>query len=140
VKDEEALRLLADEAFDPLQEAVLAGPVPVSLAGNGEGGSSATVVLRTPQRLVVDVEAKAAGLLMLSEVYYPGWEAWVDGEKATVLRAQHTLRAVQVAPGAHRVEMTFQPVSVRVGMAISALTLVLSLAFLAWDWRRPVDA
>jgi hypothetical protein len=140
VKDAEALRLLADETLNPLQEVVLAGPAPTGLSGDAKGGSSATITERSPQRLVVDVEAKAEGLLVLSEIYYPGWKAWVDGEEAAILRAQHALRAVPVAPGTHRVVMTFQPMSVNIGLAISALTLVLGLAFLAWDWRRAVDA
>jgi len=94
---------------------------------------------RSPQRLVVEAEAEAEGLLVLSEVFYPGWKAWVDGDEVAILRAQHALRAVPIAQGTHRVVMTFEPLSVKIGLAVSALALVLSLGFLAWDWRRAVD-
>ncbi len=140
VVDDEALRLLADEEFDPFEEAILAGPVPPGLSGGTGASSSARILERSPQRLVVEVEAEAEGLLVLSEVFYPGWKAWVDGDEVAILRAQHALRAVPVARGTHRVVMTFEPLSVKIGLAVSALALVLSLGFLAWDWRRAVDA
>jgi hypothetical protein len=133
--DSEALRRLADPAFDPWQTALLAEPPPTALAGGvvERADSSATIVARQPDRLVVDVDAAADGLLVLSEVDYPGWRASVDGRAAPVLRAQFALRAVPVPAGRHRVEMVFDPWTFKVGAAVSGvawLGLVLAAIWL----------
>jgi len=76
---------------------------------------------------VVRAELPATGWLVVGEWYYPGWRAWVDGEKEPVLRADYGLRAVQVEAGQHEVVLRFQPFSVYVGGLVSGVTLVLAL-------------
>ena len=68
------------------------------------------------------VRAPVGGCLVLSDVYYPGWRAAVDGAPAEVLRADYAFRAVMVPPGEHTVTMTFAPATWRVGLAVSAVT------------------
>ncbi|MBK6405202.1 MAG: YfhO family protein [Holophagales bacterium] len=74
--------------------------------------------------------ASAASLLVLTRTWDPGWIARVDGVPAPVLRAQLALLAVLVPPGEHRVEITYRPVSFRIGLGLSAAGLlgVLALA------------
>jgi uncharacterized membrane protein YfhO len=69
----------------------------------------------------------ANGLLVLSEVYYPGWRAYADGEEVPIYRADHALRAVPLRAGHHRVEMVFNPPWPKVGLAVSGATLFLAL-------------
>ncbi len=73
----------------------------------------------------------APGLLMLSEVYYPAWKAYVDGEPAPLYRADHLFRAVPVPAGEHTVELRYESRSLRVGTAISLLTVLALLALAA---------
>jgi hypothetical protein len=73
-------------------------------------------------RLRVDTPADA--YLVLSEVWYPGWRASVDGAPAPVLRANYAFRAVRLGPGGHQVVLTFAPGSWRLGLAISVFTLL----------------
>jgi hypothetical protein len=70
------------------------------------------------------VDTPADGYLVLSEVWYPGWRARVDGAPAPVLRANYAFRAVRLSPGEHRVELDFAPRSWRVGLVISGLTVL----------------
>jgi uncharacterized membrane protein YfhO len=63
----------------------------------------------------------------LSEVYYRGWEARVDGQPAPVYRTNYALRGIAIPPGEHRVELIFRAPSFRVGAAYSALGAVLLL-------------
>ena len=58
---------------------------------------------------------------MLSEIYYRGWEAWVDGERVPVERVNYALRGIALPPGSHRVEMIFRAPSFRTGAVYSAL-------------------
>ena len=76
--------------------------------------------------------------VVLSDVFYPGWTATIDAQPAPVYPANFAFRAVLMPPGEHRVTLTFEPVTWRVGVAISALTLIGLIGFgaIAWRWRR----
>ncbi len=65
-----------------------------------------------------------SGYLVLSDVYYPGWRATVDGVPTEVLRANYVFRAVLLPPGEHVVRMEFRPWTWRVGLAVSIVTWV----------------
>jgi len=65
------------------------------------------------------------GLLVVSEIYYRGWEAWVDGQRAPVERVNYVLRGLALPPGEHRVEFKFRAPSFRNGALYSALGLLL---------------
>lgn len=67
------------------------------------------------------------GLLVLSEIYYPGWQASPDGAAVPLIRADGLLRGVLVHEGQHTVRVWYAPANVRVGLVISALGLVFSL-------------
>ena len=72
---------------------------------------------------------------MLSDVFYPGWHATVDGHDAPVHRVDYLLRGVTVGAGTHRVQFTYRPASYRIGWIISALTAI-ALAAAVWHSRR----
>jgi uncharacterized membrane protein YfhO len=68
-------------------------------------------------------------MLVLSDTWYPGWHAKVDGRDTKVERVDHMLRGVRVGPGTHTVEMIYRPLSFRIGWIVSLLTaLALALA------------
>jgi len=72
------------------------------------------------------VKAEAPSFLVLSEVYYPeGWQAWVDGEPASIHEVNTILRGVMVPAGAHEITLDFEPADVRLGRLISNLSLLL---------------
>ncbi len=118
-------RLSADE-FDLRRAAVVAQPPGINLPGSTEG-SSARVAAFTPDEIRVEVDAVADGLLVLSEIYYPGWRASVDSAPAPLIQTDGLLRGIPVPQGHHTVRMWYAPASVRLGLVISALALVVSL-------------
>jgi uncharacterized membrane protein YkgB len=136
-EDEVSLERLAATEFDLLQAVVLAEPPPLALPGTQVAGSRVEIVGRRPGWLLLEAEAAADGLLVLSEIYYPGWRALVDGREVPVYRANYTLQAVPLTAGLHRVELLFDPWSVKVGLAISGLTLTTSLLILLWCFDTP---
>ena len=77
---------------------------------------------------------------MFSEVYYPGWTATVDGQDATLGRADYLLRALNVAPGKHKIVLTFHPKSVATTEAIAYIAyaaIVIALLVAAYlGYRR----
>jgi membrane protein YfhO len=77
-----------------------------------------------PDRFAVNVQAAAAGLLVLSEVWHPGWVATINGQPARVYKVDNILRGVVVAPGANHIEMRYRPASIRIGLILSVLALL----------------
>jgi uncharacterized membrane protein YfhO len=74
--------------------------------------------------------------VVVSELYYPGWRATMDGIDTPIYRADHALRAVLVPAGRHSVEMVFDPLSFRVGAIISLVTLLTAaLVLVRAGWR-----
>lgn len=123
---DEALALLAAGRLEPGSQVVLAAPPPVALPGGPP--TPATLIERRPGRIVVEAAPDRPGILRLSEVDYPGWEARIDGRPAAVVRVDYALRGVPLPPGRHRVELVFDPPSVKLGIAISALALTAAAA------------
>jgi hypothetical protein len=122
-----ALALLAEGTVNPRQTALLEG-APPPLAASDAASETVSYVIYEPDRSVVAVTANAPALLMLSEIWDPGWQATVDGEPAQVLLADHTFRAVPVPAGEHIVELRYAPRSLQLGMGISVATAVGAVA------------
>jgi hypothetical protein len=82
-------------------------------------------------RVMISAESDRGGYLVLTDAWFPGWTATVDGRETRVERADHAFRAVKLGPGRHDVEFRYAPMSVRLGLALSALAAVVTGA-LAW--------
>jgi hypothetical protein len=120
----EALTLLAKGQVDPRRTALIETHPPEMGIPPPPTQDSATVERAEPERLVVRTESAAAGLLMVSQIAYPGWHAYVDGKPAPLLIADHTFQAVPIPAGAHQVEIRFESRTAMIGFAISAITIV----------------
>ncbi len=111
---------------------VLLNVVPPVLLAEPQGPERVNIVRYEPTRMVVEVEAASPGILVFSEVDYPGWRAYVDGLPTPIYRANGALRAIALDAGAHRVEMVYRPLTFYVGAAITLMTLFMC----AWMWWR----
>ncbi|GAB4545702.1 MAG: hypothetical protein Kow0063_39830 [Anaerolineae bacterium] len=123
-------RLSADE-FDLRRVAVVAEPPGLALSG-AQGNSTARVTAFAPHRVTVEVDAAAPGLLVLSEIYYPGWRASLDGQPVRLIRSDAVLRGIPVPQGRHIVQVWYTPLSARLGLVISGLALVVIIGFEGW--------
>ena len=68
-------------------------------------------------------------ILMLSEIWYPGWKAYDNGKEVEILKANYIFRAVPLQKGEHIIEMVMDPLSFKVGLIVSFLTLTSLLAY-----------
>jgi hypothetical protein len=132
--DDWALVSLTDTPFDPRtmvlleRDAERAHPGP-ELDGAPIGpGERAEIVRYTPDRVTVHVRADEARYLVLTDSYFPGWQARVDGVPVEIERADYLFRAVRVPAGEHTIEWQYQPTSLIVGAMISAAGLMAMVA------------
>lgn len=116
---EEAWAAIHRPAFDPSREAVIEGG-PVLDGTSSE--SALAIGLPDANTIELEVTTSAPAYLVLSEVYYPGWRAEVDGRMARILPANFGFRAVYLEPGSHHVRMFFLPMTWVAGLAVSVVT------------------
>lgn len=130
------LDLLADPAFEPREEAIVSAPVPGIARSPSKLGGGARIVRYEPDRVELSVDTDAPGFAVLSDVYDPGWKATVDGRETPIHRVDYLLRGVAVEPGEHRIVMTYEPWSWRVGWIVSLLAALGLLAAAMWKGAR----
>jgi uncharacterized membrane protein YfhO len=97
------------------------------------------IISYEPNELKYDVHSNKGGVIVFSEIYYPGWTATIDGEPAELGRVNYILRALNVKPGKHEVVLSFFPKSIdrteTIAYTAYGLLLLILLA-LAWTTYR----
>jgi hypothetical protein len=131
--DEAALAAMADPAFDPAEIAILAAGIELDAPPAGEGTSQVTVVSYAPHEIVLQATLHAPGYVVLSDSWYPGWQATADGAPARIERANLNFRAVYLPAGEHSVHLAYRPTSYRVGLAVSAAALLVVALGALWS-------
>jgi hypothetical protein len=93
-----------------------------------------------PEAYTVVAQTPGPAYLVFSEVWYPGWRAWVDGAETPIYRANFAFRAIHLpAAGEHTVVMRFDPAIWKYGLGLTLFTLtVVTLSGLGWLRRRRV--
>ena len=129
----------------PTETAIVDAKFKEQLKGVTEGykDSLSTVRLTSyePNRLIYKTSSPKDGVVVFSEIYYPGWQATIDGQPVDIARADYILRAMNVPGGEHTIEMWFDPQSIHVteSIAYAALALLLiGIMVLLWMERRKV--
>jgi uncharacterized membrane protein YfhO len=90
----------------------------------------------TPNQVRIQTEVPVAGLLILSDLYFPGWQATVDGQPQPVYRADGILRGVQVPAGHHAILFTFRPPLLLLGVMISVAALLCTVILVVLGARQ----
>ncbi len=119
-----ALQRISQDDFDLRQMAVVEHPVEVELPPYPVEGSRAQVTFSSAEALELEVQAVANGLLVLSEMDYPGWHAGVDGHPVPIVSTNGVLRGIPLTAGQHRVRLWYAPTSVQVGIIVTLATLI----------------
>ncbi|MCD6552574.1 MAG: YfhO family protein [Anaerolineae bacterium] len=125
--------LAALEELNPALEAVVEGGK--ELAGAAEPDQT-QIVSYSPNHVTVETELATPGLLVISEIWYPGWRAWDNGREVPIYRTDYVLRGIYLEAGRHTVELNYDPVSLKAGGAISTLAWVGLGVALVWLRRR----
>ncbi|HUE84325.1 MAG TPA: YfhO family protein [Pyrinomonadaceae bacterium] len=142
VDGEEALRRIrgeSDQPFDPRRTALLEvaqSELPSLPGGSLPPESQVRFASYEANRLVLETESAIPTVLVLSEIFYPGWEAHIDGKPTRILLTNYLLRGIAVPSGKHRIEMFYRAPAARNGAIISACTLLLLITLGLYSRRR----
>ncbi len=116
--------------FDPTTQAVVEGDVSINAVGSSSG--DAVVTSYSAQQVQLNVSTPGQSLLVMTDTYYPGWSATVDGQPTPIWPTDLAFRGVVVPPGVHQVSFHYAPVSFEIGVAAAAGALVL-LGLAMWQ-------
>ena len=101
--------------------------------------SAVTLLSYEPNRLKYEVNSEKGGVVVFSEIYYPGWTATVDGKEVELGRVNYILRALRVEGGNHQVELAFFPRSITITETIAycsyGVLILLLLLAIGMKWR-----
>ena len=133
VKDaHQALSEMASFDFDPRRTVLVTDDLqlPDSMRG------SVRVHHEIPSRAELDIEMQTAGLVLLSDLWDPGWHAELDGAACPIFRVDVALRGFQVPPGKHHIVCTYDPESVRAGWHGAIVGVLILLFWVSWKGLR----
>jgi hypothetical protein len=139
--DPVAAGLLAWRGFRPAAQAIVPSPAVVPAGGSPDATACECVseFTSTPGRVSFDVAASQASFVVVSQTWYPGWSATVNGRAARASRTDLSLTGLAVPPGNSQVVLVFHPEAMTLGIAVSAASLTLvALALVASrrSWLR----
>ena len=124
--EEQALELLKSKNFSP-KDVVVLDEKPVGLGEISTGThDSAVIEIRkySPQEIILNVTTPSSGVLVFSDLFYPGWEASVDREETKIMKANTALRAVVIPEGKHIVKFVYDPRPFNIGLRFGFCTLI----------------
>jgi hypothetical protein len=116
---QQARDMLADPGFDPRNEVFLIGETPPHLPSCT--GDEISMPHHEPNYVRIEARMECRGMVILTDTWFPGWRATVDGKSEKIERAYGFVRGVLVEPGSHTIEMRYRPWSVYLGAALSLL-------------------
>jgi uncharacterized membrane protein YfhO len=141
---------MTQKEFDPRKEVLLEEMPPsltalspklwsvgdLPLEGRGKGESEVEITSEKNNRLQLLVNSKEDNLLVLSDTYYPGWKAFVDGTPRKIYRANYGFRAVPLSAGTHRVEFVYHPLSFKLGALFTFLGFIGCVIMTLVPWSK----
>jgi hypothetical protein len=144
---DDALGLMRSPSFDPETTVVLLEPPDVpSTSETAETArdqledleTTVDVMAYEPNRVVIEATLNSPGWLVLSDTYFPGWEATVDGHRTRTYQANGCVRAVPLQAGQHEIVFQYRPRPFFLGAAISGVSVVLFviIGVVLWKGRR----
>jgi hypothetical protein len=133
--DDAVLRILSGTNFHPRQTVYLPPAAKTCITAIRSGAVAVSAARFSPQRIEADVKAGNAAMLVIAQMYYHPWRAFVDGRPTRLWRANYGFQALEVPAGAHHVALVYDDRRFHLGAAISLMTLAGCLIFF-WLRRR----
>ncbi len=144
--EDEALRYMRSDQFQPFQEIVIEPPeaeklkahqtIVERMSGDPPKDPEIRVTELAPENLTIELGQHPPGYLVLSEIFYPGWQARVDGHETPIHRADSIISCIPLAENARKVEVRYRPATLKYGALISTVFFALIISCLVFSLRR----
>ena len=132
VKDDKTvIERLQSDAFDARKELILIGQKESSQGGGLMG--QAKLLSYKANKVVLEYESDSDAFLYVSDTYYPGWHAYVDGKETKIYRANLAFRAIKVPKGKHTVVFKYIPMSFYIGLCLTIIGILLCMILIMRD-------
>ncbi len=136
-KPENVLKRLTEESFDSLRSVILEekpGLVFKSMPANTK--DNLKILKYSLNEVVIQAELEQPGILVLTDAWYPGWQAYIDNKKTKIYIADYVFRAIELTDGKHQIRFVYQPRSILYGMIITLGTLGVVVIILSRRIRK----
>jgi uncharacterized membrane protein YfhO len=127
--DDESETLKSLLTFNSSREAILQNDVTEEMKYS-RLKEKTTIISFEPDEIIVQTNLSSPGILVLSEIWYPGWKAYDNGKPSEILRANYLLRGIYLDEGLHKVKFLYDPVSLKMGGSITIISLILISTFI----------
>ncbi len=126
---EKALAFMISSDFNPIQQVILEKNLDLPQNGQGTKKQDIRLLEDEEDRLQFQVETPASAYFVLTDSFYPGWKAKIDGQETEIVVANYAFRAIAIPAGKHLIEFSFKPISFYLGALITLLTLIAMVVF-----------
>lgn len=117
---EDAFERVSDQLSQGgIAELVLEGVEKEHACTSAVGGSQIRIVSEQAGKMKIQANLTAPGWIFVADTWFPGWEAWVNGSKVTIHRANYLFRAVEAPAGQSEIKFAYNPISFRAGFVLS---------------------
>lgn len=135
-----AQNIIKDQNFDLRKEVVLENDLNPDqsnmLKSDINSSSNAEIILYSADKVTIHTSSESAALLVLTDTYYSGWKAYVDGKETPIYRADGLVRAIFVPMGNHDIEFLYMPNSFVVGLIITMITAGILIGLFAYSKQK----
>ncbi|MDO8657196.1 MAG: YfhO family protein [Candidatus Levybacteria bacterium] len=132
------LNELKKENFDPLKTVILEKQVELNTKNNLDIKKDKIISITEGKNGNVKIKAQTSNpsFLVLTDTYYPGWKAIVNGKEEEILKADYRFRAIKLNPGENNIEFIYDPLSFKIGAVITGTTILFIIAFFLFSLVR----
>ncbi len=123
--DQDVLGTLLEKDFKPIDILLLEEDIGLERTRGGKANSTVLFESYKETESLLRVSTSRDGLLFVSDTWYPGWEAYVDGRKTKIYRANYAFRGIKVPSGEHKVKFVYRPASFFNGLRVTAVAFFL---------------
>jgi len=131
---------LKSDSFNPNKEAVVEGITNTTISKlnnvHKHGTSIATIRQYQSDKVIIDTKTDSPKLLVLIDLYYPGWKAYVDGKETHIYPTNYIMRGIFIPKGYHKVEFIYRPKSFLIGAIISLFTACFTVFIIKFKYIK----
>ncbi|NOK59791.1 MAG: hypothetical protein GFH27_549285n315 [Chloroflexi bacterium AL-W] len=132
------LETVTATGFDGKQTALVETKTPLTIS-SATGEATVAITNHTPNQTTLTAATEEERLLVMSEMYFPGWHAYIDGEESPIYRTNYLFRGIVVPEGEHTITFLYRPNSLIIGSTLSMVSIIVMIGLLLMRQRKTMS-